>query len=241
MTVSATVASRALAFGSVEEAVWGTAWISADPPTVRIAVGAAGTTDVLEATVTDDALDAPWRLSGEHCELVLTPHRPDGPDQICDAKGTFVLAGREHPVRCLGWRTLTPAGVLAAGVESFRVLAAWFAPGRGFSVLAIRPRRARGHQADAITAHVLDPEATLSVADPRLSTTYSGRDRPSRAGVELWIGETDDQQYPRRGAGEAIGEAAVWTADGLDLCGQLFRWHAEDANGAGVYLLGTVR
>jgi hypothetical protein len=86
-----------------------------------------------------------------------------------------------------------------------------------------------------VTAAVLDSEAPAPVADPRFSTTYSAG-RPIRSSLELWLGQEEDE-YPRRAAGEALGPCASGNGGGVSVQASLFRWHSRAREGAGVYIL----
>ena len=101
------------------------------------------------------------------------------------------------------------------GARQVRVRHGTCAPGStprtGLSVVALRPRKARGQDADVVSAVALEPEGQLAIEDPRLSTTYAGDGRPLRVGLELWVsaGDDDEEQYPRRASGETLGVAAT--------------------------------
>jgi hypothetical protein len=121
--------------------------------------------------------------------------------------------------------------------ESVRDVSAWFEPADGLALVAMRPRKARGQDSDLITAVLLDPEKPPAIVDPRLSTTYTAEGRPVRAGVELWLGEEEEEQYARRVTGEAIGEGAAAVIHRFEVRAQPFRWHSRGRDGAGLYVL----
>jgi hypothetical protein len=116
---------------------------------------------------------------------------------------------------------------------------AWFDPAHGLSVVALRPRKARGQDADVLSAVALEPEGPLAIEDPRLSTTYAGDGRPLRVSLELWVsaGDDDEEQYPRRASGETLGVAATGRLGRFDVLAQFVRWDSRDGDGAGVYVL----
>jgi hypothetical protein len=161
-------------------------------------------------------------------------------DQLCRVGGTVVIGGEAREVSCLGWRGARPSDVLAGDVASLRQVAAWFGPEDGFSLLALRPARAKGQDAEAVSAALFAAEESKRVADPRLSTTYDDSGELVRAGVELWIqaGDDPDQQHPRRAVGESIQRPARWAVEGLAFHAQPFHWHASGREGPGIYLLG---
>jgi hypothetical protein len=250
VTASAVVVARSLAFGSLDDGVWGAAWLPAGDEASIVSLGIADTAGTVDVSVEGHDASGDWRIVGPQTDLTLSPtgeryERPDdlgiaGFDQVCRVTGRFVLEGHEQPVSGLGWRSGITDGVALDRAGSFRQVAAWFEPEAGLALLSVRPRSARGQEADAVTATVLDPESVGQVLEPRLSTTYAGDGQPRLAGVELWIGD-EEEQYPRRGTGEAVGETVAWSLDQLDLQAQLFRWHFGGRDGAGVYLLGSVR
>ncbi len=215
-----------------------------------MAFGASETTGTLDVSLEGHDAGEEWRIAGPEAELTLRPtdearERPDEPgvggfDQLCQVTGRFVLEGREQPVSYLGWRSTVTDESALERAGSFRQVAAWFEPAAGLALVSLRPRAARGQDADTVGATLLDRESTGQVSDPRLSTTYTSDGLPRLAGVELWVGE-EEELYPRRAAGEAVGHAAGWPLGRLDLQARLFRWHFSGQEGAGVYLLGTVR
>jgi hypothetical protein len=115
-----------------------------------------------------------------------------------------------------------------------RSLALWLEEGRAVIAWAARPVGADGHGAEATAAVVFEgePPAALPIADARLSVTTDAEGRPVRAGLELW--ESEDSEFPRRAAAEAIGAADVSTA-GLRLgCGFL-RGSMDGRSALGIY------
>lgn len=258
---------RALAFGDLDARSWGVAWLpeGAGVMSVALAAGSAGST--VPVTLQDEGEDGGWRVRGQTVDLLLSPlselvpveatgEESHGCDELCHVSGSFELDGSRHDVDALGWRATRTLGVEDKRLDSFRQVSAWFEPGDAVALLALRPHRARGHDADVIAGGLCEPGGAVAVFDPRLSTTYAQDGWPMRAGVELWIDgegperpgepETDSagaansvHQYPRRIAGEALGPHANWTVDGFALRAELFRWHSRGRDGAGVYLLGA--
>jgi hypothetical protein len=237
-------ALRTLAFGDLDAGLWGAAWGGAEPfvalgalPAASSALG--GLARIDGACATDD-----WTVSGQSAELTVSPRSEpapspeiDGFDQLCRVRGQFVLGGTEHQVDSLGRRGCRPELDLQT-FETIRDISAWFEPDEGIALTALRPRGAAGHDHDIVVASLFEAAAAVPVPDPRLSTTYTADGRPLRAGVELWLDtdQDDEQQYPRRAAGEALGASAS-AVDGLDVQAHAFRWHSRGRDGAGVYLL----
>jgi hypothetical protein len=244
---------RTLAFGDVDQRVWGAAWVR-DPAGETFAVLGAGE-DAAAApggrlTGVDDT--AEWRLEAEGAELTVAPagdavavaageEAVGGFDQLCRVSGRFTLAGQERTVDCLGLRTSRSVALDLDKLDSIRAVSTWFEPDEGFTLTAFRTRKAKAHDSDLIIAAVLGGEGSAPVADPRFSTTYGAGGRPVRAGLELWIDREDDEQYPRRASGEAMGAGAHAGAGDLDLQAELFRWHSRGRVGAGVYVLAHPR
>jgi hypothetical protein len=247
---------RTLVFGSLETLTWGAAWMLSPAAPGFGCVGAAGAHVLLSAALHGESEDQEWRLDGDGAELTASPAgeavriaAAPGFDQLCRVRGRFVVDGTWYDVDCLGQRRARDEPLELDRLASLRDVSAWFEPADGLALTALRPRTARGHDADLITASVLDSEAPAAVADPRLSTTYTADGRPARAGLELWLagdpdvaeGEDGDdgeaREYPRRAAGEALGVGVSSRLGELDVRAELFRWHTKELEGAGVYLL----
>lgn len=241
---------RAFAFGELDAGVWGAAWLPGPGDEGQVAVGAPSDSAVLAERLHGAGALEDWRLGGDGgaTELTFYSHGepvavdPDdddaGFDQLCRVNGRLQLAGELHELSCLGWRALRRDRSELERLGSVRAVAAWFEPGEGLAVVAVRPRKARGQESDVISAAVLDGESACAVADPRLSTTYTEAGVPIRAGIELWVGEEETEQRARRAAGQARGAAVGWTVSGLRMHAQLFGWSSRGRDGAGVYLLG---
>jgi hypothetical protein len=261
-------AVRALAFGDLDDSPWGVAWLPAGADPAPVALGVGSRSSVVSARLEEDADGQTWRLEAEGVALLISPVAElavtgarnvadDGFDQLCRVTGGLEIGGSRQAVDCLGWRAARELALDGGQLDSLRQISAWFEPGDGLALLALRPRNSRGQESDQIEAALRESETIGPISDPRLSTTYREDGRPVRAGVELWIGEDaskspgmeeredadhDDSpghQYPRRLSGEALGATADWLIDGLQLHAELFRWHSRGRDGAGVYLLGT--
>ncbi len=242
---------RTLAFGDLETGLWGAALGSAE---ALAAVGSLDCHNPIPATPVrlQDAAgaraagEADWELTGPGLQLRLTPHRATPSDpagdqfaQLCRVRGSVVVAGAQREVDCLGLRSYA-ADVDLSSLESARQVLAWFAPDDGIALSSRRPRGAKGHDRDTIKAVVLEPDGPVAVAEGRLSTTYAGFGVPERVGLELWLTEEEDQ-FPRRVSGEALGVGADGQA--LDLAVGLhpFRCHSRGRDGGGAYLVARPR
>lgn len=231
-------ALRWLAFGDLHAELWGMAWIPGEEGQGHAAVAAGEDIRVLAARLQDAGGN--WELTGDGLELAVAAA---GPDQPARATGSLTANGSERAIDASGWRAVTPELPEAGKLDSLRVLAAWFEGDEGLSVVAARPRKARGQEGDELSAALFESGRVQSVIEARLSTTYTRDGIPSRVGVELWVSvSTDDAEAPterpHRVAGEAVGPRAAWSERGLELGAQPIRWHSHGRDGTGVYVLG---
>jgi hypothetical protein len=229
-------ALRIVAFADPEARVWGTAVDAGERAIVFGAAGATGSAAGHEA-VGFVARDGEWLLDGESFELAVAPSddgRASTGDELCHVRGTVLVDGERVRVDCPGARADEPVAV--EELNSLRGVWGWFEDHHALAVLALRPRGRDGHEDDRLEATLFDPEETIVVEEPRLSTTYTERGLPSRASLELWIAE-GDEQYPRRAAAEAISPGAGVRASGLAIQVTPMRCHSRGLDGGGVYLL----
>jgi hypothetical protein len=251
------MALRTLAFGDAEIGIWGSAWDLGGSHPAFTAAGAHGSAAALDRPARIELADdeqGTWWLTSDELELESLPEGepatyPDGFDQLVRVRGRLRAGGAEHEVDCLGARA--SRAIELSQFESIRGVSAWFGPELGLAVLAARPRAAAGHDHDLMTASLFEGGRSLTIEDPRLSTTYAQDGIPSRASVELWQapdeaetsdgGEEPPEPRPRRAAGESIGPIASGPAGQLDVQAGLFRWHAEGREGPGVYVLARTR
>jgi hypothetical protein len=161
----------------------------------------------------------------------------DGFDELVTVEGRLA----ERSVHCLGRRG-ERAAIDVASYDSIRDVSAWFAPDDGMAVVAARRRRSRGHSDELLTASAFEDGHPLPIADPRMSTTYAADGSPIKAGLELWLEASENEEdetvrYPRRAAGEATGSPATTVSGPLAAQARLFRWHSRGNEGAGVYVI----
>lgn len=238
---------RALAFGDLAAGVWGAAWLPDAGESGFICLGAPDAVTVPSARLQGSDQDSDWQVLDDGTELTASAAADPvgifdaggacaGFEQLCRVHGRFALEGAEHAVDCLARRAVRTAPLDLGHLDSVRDVSAWFEPDDGLALVSLRPHRARGHDADLLTAAVLCPEGSGAAADPRFSTTYDSAGRPIRSSLELWLGEEEDE-YPRRAAGQALGPWAAGNVGGLEVHARLFRWHSRGHEGAGVYLL----
>ncbi len=160
-----------------------------------------------------------------------------GYEQLCLAQGQATVSGRERAVRALGQRGHRWGRLNWKKLERVTTVSAWLGEDRAIALETTLPRGARGHDAGAIAAMLLEesPEESVSaqaVADPRLSTTFDRDGRALRAGVELWL--EDEDELPRRAAGEALCATTLELGDRQLECA-FFAWRMEGREGVGRY------
>jgi hypothetical protein len=235
-------ALRWLAFGDLDSAVWGLAWVHGKAGTGHAVLGSGPAARVAAAELESPGPDQEWRLHGDGFEITLSP-AADAAGALVRATGTFAADGGDRSLDAPGWRAEVDEPPAAGELDSLRLVTAWFGDDEGLALLAVRPRKARGQENDEVTAALIESGATGAVADARLSTTYSGDGVPARAGVELWVIEPAEDpeasgERPHRLAGEVAGAPVAFADQGIEFSAQPFRWHSHGLDGAGVYLLG---
>jgi hypothetical protein len=236
---------RRLAFGDLDGAAWGVAWIPDPSLPGFVAVGSGEDAVIVEASLEPEDEGGGWRLHGYGLELNVSAASEDAQvlrgdfDAVCRVHGGVTVEAVEHDVDCLGLLGARAGTGDLDKFDSARDVSAWFDPTHGLSVAALRPRKSRGQESDVLSAVALEPEGALTIDDPRLSTTYAGDGRPLRVGLELWVaaGEDEEEQFPRRASGETFGVAAAGRLGRFDVLAQFVRWDSRYGDGAGVYLL----
>lgn len=260
---------RVLAFGGVDGALWAAAVDGA--LVVGEGAGATSSVASLGPGAWSIDGDG-WRLAGDGVELTVEPASASasapaagevagaagvsGVQELCRVRGSVRVGDRERAVDCAGARLLVDlAGGGGGGrgdgradgggdgrYESVRAVCGWVADDEGFALAALRPRRHRGHESDVVAATLFDPQAWVTVADPRLSTTYDADGVPARVNLELWIGD-GETEFPRRVAGEAVAPGVVVDARG-DRSAQArivpLRCHSHGHEGFGAYILASL-
>jgi hypothetical protein len=244
LTDGASPPLRTIAFAELDASLWGAAWTRPGQQPGFVAVGGGERSGATSGSLRASDDDGEWLLQAENLELTISPAAAAvatglgaGFDQLCRVRGSANVEGAEREIDCIGRRGGHGDGVKLDKFESIRDVSAWFGEADGLALVALRPRKSRGQDSDLVEVAVLDSQATPPVADPRLSTTYTGSGQPLRASFELWLGGNDDEQYPRRAAGQAVGPGAVSRSGEFIVLAQPFRWHSRGRDGAGVYLL----
>ena len=139
-------------------------------------------------------------------------------------------------VECLGTLTETLQPPVWARLDAVRSVSAIFDEGHALMAVAERPRGARGHDEERVSAWLLHDGVALSVEEARISTVYDGEGRQRSASVELWLEEED---FPRRTSGQALAGTSL-LLEGLRVNAAVFSWSMEGREGAGGYEV-TVR
>jgi len=239
-------ALRTVAFGDLDARLWGCVQAGAEGVATVGSTEPESEADTVTVALESSSATEAWRVAGPGLELTVTAAsppaswtEPEGFDQLCRVRGRAQIGGSEQAVDCLGWRSAR-SGLELTRLDSVREVAAWFADEEGMSLSALRPAGARGHDRDALHASWFEPAGPLAVAEPRLSTTYARGGLPLHAGVELWLqAENEQEQYPRRAQGDALGVSVRLRHDLTELLVCPLRWHSRGSEGTGIYLLST--
>lgn len=152
---------------------------------------------------------------------------------VCEVTGTVGTTN----VRCLGTVGETQAPLAWDELDALRSVSAVFDRDHAFLAVARRPRGARGHGQEEVSAWLLHGGRPLPTEDARLSTVYDGEGRQRSAGLELW---TAGEDFPRRLSGTAVAGSSL-QLEGVDVHAAVFRWRMEDREGAGAYELWVRR
>ena len=146
---------------------------------------------------TFEALTPPAEYGGR--QAVVKAGGMEGYEQLCRVRGTMGDRPRRRarPARALVGQP--GLGQDRADARGERVVRGRHR--RGARRACARPRRPRT-PTRACGPRCSTPSETLSVEEPRLSTTTDEAGRQIRAGLELWVDKDDD--YPTRGLGEVV-------------------------------------
>jgi hypothetical protein len=169
-----------------------------------------------------------------HFELTLEPlseeaHLEGSVVRVCRVFGQ-VGATR---VDCLGTASRTERPPAWDELDALRTLTVLVDEHHALLALASRPRGARGHGEESVTAWLLEEEQLVQVEEARISTVYDGDGRQRSAGLELWMPEED---FPRHGSGTAIAGSSL-DLEGLQVHAAVFSWNLAGREGVGAYEL----
>ncbi|MDQ6744804.1 MAG: hypothetical protein M3Z27_02110 [Actinomycetota bacterium] len=229
-----------VAFGDPDAGVWGLATAG----TLGIARIGGERREQLTLSTDSRTTAEEWDLRGDDLELSVSPlgaaasfpaGLPAERVQICRVHGHATVGGEGERIDCLGMRGEHRG--LGGATGSWRAAYLWFSGEQAMALTAARPRRAPGHDRDALAATVLEGGSALTSVDPRLSTTLDEAGAPLRVGLELWIESEDGTlEFPRRASGMTIDPALTVRTGRLRVRGYPLRCHSRGQTGGGVYL-----
>lgn len=182
--------------------------------------------------------------SGDHLGLSLSAGEASGELAIrlgavhgdgvscaaADADVELELGGKKRSLTCPGsWLSWEQDPRRDASVV--RQLA--MPTGEDVTVLlaARRPAGLAGHGEEEVSGFRATREQVEPYREALLSTQYDGQGRPTRIGLELWLGE-GEETHPTRAAATVIGTVT----DG-DVTAAMLRTSAEGNEGVGSYLV----
>lgn len=123
-------------------------------------------------------------------------------------------------------------GALAPAHSALRVLAGATSEGSILLLASARPAGAGAHDAEAVSAAVLDPEGEVTTfAESLLSTEYAGDGSVRRITLELYA---EGDEYPLRGAGDAAATESS-EEEGVRRESTTLRFRLHGHEGAGLY------
>jgi hypothetical protein len=177
-----------------------------------------------------EAVSAPAHASPGLAEL----GGMEGYEQLITVKGTARAGDRTADIDGIGQRGRSWGAADWGSLSLTRTVSAWLGADRGGIVLSsLRPRKAKNHDDERIWAAVVQAGEPAEVFEPRLSTTYDGDGHQRRAGLELWMDDSEDG-YAIRAAGEVLcGSSMDLGALTLDLA--FMRWRSDGVEGIGRY------
>jgi hypothetical protein len=236
MIAAPTTVLRTLAFGDLESGSWGVVWTPEGGEAVAIVDG-------VRAEGIEVSLEPvnEWTIAYSTAE---GEEQSDDAAQQLTARtgrvtGALTTAGATQPLDLPGLELTCRLPALGE-LDSLRQVLAWFADDDALAVSSSRPRKAAGHDRDEVLAAMIEPNGPLAIDEARLSTTYASGGPARRMSLELWpAGEEDN--YPRRAAGEASQPPTEARAGGALLEIHPMRCHRAGRDGAGVYLIARAQ
>jgi hypothetical protein len=148
---------------------------------------------------------------------------------VCKVRGE--VAGKR--VDCLGTVAETRSLPEWDQLDSLRTISALADEQHAALALGSRPRGARGHDEEIVTARLLDEGQLLDVETARISTVYDAGGRQRSAGLELWI---PGEEFARRGSGLVLAGSSL-DLDGVQVHAAIFRWRLDGRDATGAYEL----
>jgi hypothetical protein len=171
---------------------------------------------------------------GDRLSLEFEPVSPeadlgDVTARVCRVSGQAL----GKPVDCLGTVAETRSAPEWEELDALRTISVLVDEHNALLALARRPRGARGHGDELVSATLIHAGELLSVEDARISTVYDGDGRQRSAGLELWL---PGEEFARRGSGTAVAGTSL-ELEGLSVHLAVFHWQLEGAEGYGAYEL----
>lgn len=179
------------------------------------------------------ALDGVAELDPQH--PAVSAGGMEGYEQAICVEGSATVHGRHVSVAGLGQRGHAWGAPDWDRIGLARTVSAWLGETLTVSLTAIRPAASEHHDAEHVTATILQRAdgdgVTVSPArEARISTTYDDEGRQLQAGLELWF----EEECPRRAAGEVICGTSL-DLGRLRLDCAFFRWRMDGREGIGRY------
>jgi hypothetical protein len=155
--------------------------------------------------------------------------------QLCEARGSAEISGRQRPIEALAVRTHRWGPFGAAGRARFVTAAS--AEGMLLTIAAARPPGAEAHGDELVVGQTVrsgpDGEhGALPFETVRLSTVFDEEGLPLTAGAELF---RPGDEFPSRLAGVASGAGVTAALDGGRSSLTLFRFRLDGAPALGSY------
>jgi hypothetical protein len=176
--------------------------VSAETDWASFAAGAAATTveeplrrwRVSYEPPDGDSLDALFEArSGPAAATpaVVAAGGMDGYEQLCRVRGRARLGGRAIALDGVGQRGHAWGEPDWSRLALARSISVWGTDGSGALLTAIRSQKAKTHRDETLGAAVVRAGEAVAVDEPRLSTTYDAHGHQRRAGLELWVRDSD--------------------------------------------------
>jgi len=162
-----------------------------------------------------------------------------GEQQLARVRGQLTVSGHAEAIEGIGQVGRARGGSAPTAATVTRELDAWLADDLAICLRAARPRGAREHAAETVSALVQEgsPAHLLPVDETRLSTTYDAQGRQRRASLEIW--PQADSDYPRRAAAQTICGTSVLLDGGPPGATRwdcaFMAWQMEGRMGVGPY------
>jgi hypothetical protein len=156
-----------------------------------------------------------------------------GYEQLLDVSGVATIDGKRRELAGLGQRGHSWGAPDWTRMSVARTIGAWLHGGDGVTLSAVRAEGVAGHGGEAIDAFLLAGGEVTPISDPRLSTTYDGEGHQQHAGLELYVGD-GEEEIAHRMAGEVVCGTTL-DLGRLRLDCAFMRWRMDGRQGVGRY------